>query len=149
MHKYLVQLIVISLTLSVFCTSTGVAASPQIIVNQSVDTTALSRTDLRLLFAGRRQFWADGTKVTVFVLPANTDVHRNFCADLLAMYPYQLEHIWHQITYSGLGDSPIIVTNQRELVERVNTTKGAIGYVANKPGWESMSIKFVSMELGG
>jgi ABC-type phosphate transport system substrate-binding protein len=97
-------------------------------VNTSVPIRTVSQPELRLLFAGRKQYWPDNSKVTVYVLPGNHVVHQAFCRDLLQMYPYQLERIWQQITYSGQGDAPIMVNSIAELFDAVKSTPGAIGY---------------------
>lgn len=48
------------------------------------------------------------------------------------MFPYQLERIWNQITYSGQGDSPVIVGSQQALIEAVYDTPGAVGYASEE-----------------
>ena len=105
-----------------------VAASVSVIVNASVAQNSLSRTDLRQIFTGHRQFWGDGSKIRVFVLDSNAPQHKAFCREQLKMFPYQLERLWNQITYSGQGEPPVRLTSQQELINAVLNTPGAIGY---------------------
>lgn len=98
-------------------------------VNESVMVEALSRSELRQIFTGQRQYWENGTKITVFVLQDSDELHRQFCRDILQMFPYQLSRLWDQITYSGQGITPIRVTSYQALVDALENTAGSIGYV--------------------
>lgn len=75
--------------------------------------------------------WADGQRITVYVLPRHHLLHLQFSKECLEMYPYQLDRIWNKLTYSGLGVAPITIMSPEALVEAVRTTPGAIGYVEN------------------
>lgn len=103
-------------------------AAIHILANEAVNTHTLSPAQVRLIFAGRTQFWPNGERVKVFVLKASEPIHTEFCRNVLQIYPYQLERIWQRITYSGQGDAPIIVNSIEEMVAKVATTPGSIGY---------------------
>ena len=77
----------------------------------------------------RQPKWPDGQGMKVFVLNSKHQTHIAFCKSLLKMFPYQLEQFWNKLTYSGLGDPPIVVANMEEMLMRVRQTPGAIGYV--------------------
>jgi len=113
------------------CASKTNAAELNVMVNESVMLSALNRTELRQIFTGHRQYWKDGTKITVFVLQDNDELHKQFCREVLQMFPYQLSRLWDQITYSGQGVTPIRVSSYQALVEALEGTEGAIGYVGS------------------
>ena len=100
-----------------------------VLVNQSVSIDTLSSAQLRMIFAGRTQFWPDGSRIRVFVLPPDNPTHQQFCRDLLNIYPYQLERIWQRVVYSGQGDAPVVAQNVAELTDKLAQTPGAIGYI--------------------
>ena len=99
----------------------------------------LSKNHLRAIFAMRTQQWPDGSEIHVFVLEDSHAVHTDFCKHILGMFPYQLRRIWDRQVFSGTGISPIIVKTEAEMLERVSTTKGAIGYIT--PEKASSSVK--------
>ncbi|NMH59813.1 hypothetical protein [Alteromonas ponticola] len=99
-----------------------------IITNPSVTQTTFSQSEIRQIFSARKQFWEDGSKITVFVLAPDSLQHKQFCQQNLNMFPYQLERLWNQITYSGQGDPPLLKNSQDEIIKAVLTTPGAIGY---------------------
>jgi ABC-type phosphate transport system substrate-binding protein len=100
-----------------------------VLVNQSVDINTLSPAQLRMIFAGRTQFWPDGSRIRVFVLPPQSDTHQQFCRHLLNIYPYQLERIWQRVVYSGQGEAPKTVDTAQALQAIIAQTPGAIGYL--------------------
>ena len=115
-----------------FALSATLSASAQdisLILNPSVTASGLNRTDIREIFSARKQYWDDGSKITVFVLDSNASAHQVFCRQVLQIFPYQLERLWNQIIYSGQGDKPSVVTSESEMLKAVTTTPGAIGYV--------------------
>ncbi len=99
-----------------------------IITNSSVNQTTFSQSEIRQIFSARKQFWNDGTRITVYVMDPNSVQHKQFCKEKLNMFPYQLERLWHQITYSGQGDPPLFLNSQEALIKAVLNTPGAIGY---------------------
>ncbi|MDY6883406.1 MAG: hypothetical protein SWL02_06470 [Pseudomonadota bacterium] len=105
------------------------ASELNVMVNESVMVAELSRSELRQIFTGQRQYWSDGTKITVFVLQDRDELHKQFCRDILQMFPYQLSRLWDQITYSGQGLTPVRVTSYQALIDALENTTGAIGYV--------------------
>ena len=112
-----------------FCVHKVNAAELNVMVNESVVMSELERTELRQIFTGHRQYWHDGTRITVFVLHDNNELHKRFCRDTLKMFPYQLSRLWDQITYSGQGVTPVRVSSYEELVQALENTEGAIGYL--------------------
>lgn len=101
----------------------------QFVFHSSVAHSSLSPAEARAIFSARQQYWDDGTKIHVFVLQTDSPLHQQFCRQMLQMFPYQLERIWNQITYSGQGDPPHIMQSEQALLEAVRQTPGAVGYV--------------------
>lgn len=104
------------------------AAELKVMAHDSVTVSQLNRSELRQIFTGHRQYWQDGTKITVFVLQDSDQLHQQFCRDILQMFPYQLSRLWDQLTYSGQGVTPVRVSTYNALIEALESTEGAIGY---------------------
>ena len=100
-----------------------------VVVNQSVEIITLTPAQLRMIFAGRTQFWPDGSRIRVFVLPPESDIHQFFCRQLLNIYPYQLERIWQRVVYSGQGEAPESINTAQAMQDIIGQTPGAIGYL--------------------
>ena len=100
-----------------------------IIANPSVVSAELNASQLRSIFSMKQNTWPDGQPIKVYVLSSEHLTHQQFCKQVLRMFPYQVERIWNKLTYSGLGDLPIQVVNEQDMLAKVSQQPGAIGYV--------------------
>ena len=105
----------------------GLAA--EMIVNPYVEERTVSRGLARLVFTMRLLRWSDGKKVHVFVLPDRHPAHQEFAKQTLDLYPRQLRRVWDRHLFSGSGAVPTQVQTVEEMLERVATTPGAVGYL--------------------
>lgn len=108
-----------------------VTLTPNIVVNNDVKLDTLSLKKLRSIFAMKSRYWSEGAPISVFVLAKDNELHGAFCKRILNIFPNQLESIWYRQVYTGTGEAPIEVSSETELIERVQTTSGAIGYINN------------------
>jgi ABC-type phosphate transport system substrate-binding protein len=100
-----------------------------VIANPSIKTPELSLNELRAIFSLRARQWPDGTSITVFVLRDEKDLHRQFLLKTLKMLPHQLRRQWDRYIYSGIGQGPVVVESQEEMLNKVKSTPGGIGYI--------------------
>lgn len=100
----------------------------EVIANITVSETSLTTSQLRRIYTMRQLRWANDSTITVFVLPNQHVLHQRFSKEKLQIFPYQLNRIWHKLTYSGLGVAPIIVKTPAALIQAVRSTPGSIGY---------------------
>lgn len=92
----------------------------------------------------RQAHWSNGSSIVVYVLPSKNPLHKAFCQNILKLFPYQLDRVWHRLTYSGYGVAPIEVTSEQELILAVQSTKGAIGYIRSLP--ENINVKIIKVD---
>jgi hypothetical protein len=109
-----------------------VSFAADVIVNQEVSISKMSREKLRSIFIMRKLNWPDGRHIRVFVLPDGHPVHDEFAKQVLDVYPYQLRQAWDRLVFSGTGQAPIQVSSEQEMLSQVASTPGAIGYVKRK-----------------
>ncbi len=126
--RYLLPLVALLVLTMLPSLGLGSTQSPSIIVNPQLNITNISRNKARSIFSMRLREWPDGTPIVVYVLPDQTQQHRDFVQKILAMFPHQLRRHWDRYVYTGIGQAPIEVATNSEMVERVNNTAGAIGY---------------------
>lgn len=81
------------------------------------------------IYAMKKQYWADGTPITVFTLASDSDTHKEFVTEYLRMQPYQLNRLWHRLVFSGTGSTPTEITSLAAMLKKVENTPGAIGYI--------------------
>lgn len=101
----------------------------EVVTHPQVVESSLTKSQLRRIYTMRQLRWSDNSAISVFVLPSQHSLHQRFSKEQLQIFPYQLNRIWHKLTYSGLGVAPTIVGSQEELIQAVINTPGAIGYI--------------------
>lgn len=109
-------------------------------MHPSVSEPILTTSQLRRIYTMRQIQWADGHRITVYVLPRQHALHLRFSKERLQMFPYQLDRIWNKLTYSGLGVAPITVNTPKALLDAVRKTPGAIGYVDSVKDEEAVNV---------
>lgn len=111
-----------------------------VIANKNVAQNALTLASARAIFGMRQVKWPDGTPIRVFVLPDEHATHGAVCKEKLNLFPYQLRQSWDRQVYSGMAQAPIEVASEEELLNKVATTSGAIGYVRKVKGNDPVKI---------
>lgn len=141
MQKDCLIKILYSLCLLLFLSSIhSTVYAVEVILHPSVSDTVLTTSQLRRIYTMRQIQWANGQRITVYVLPRQNALHLQFSKERLQMFPYQLDRIWNKLTYSGLGVAPITVNTPEELLEAIRKTPGAIGYIDEVQEIEGVNI---------
>jgi len=104
-------------------------SAEHVIAHPDVQNSELSLNQLRSIFSLRARQWPDGTSITVFVLRDEKEVHRQFLLKTLKMLPHQLRRQWDRYIYAGIGQGPVVVESQEEMLNKVKSTPGGIGYI--------------------
>jgi ABC-type phosphate transport system substrate-binding protein len=119
------------LLLSIIFAARSVLASEayEVVTNPGVSEKTLSKGSLRAIFGMRLHSWPDGTAVKVFVMPDDAPLHAAFSKEKLNVFPYQLRSAWDRLVFSGTGQAPDTVASADEMLARVASTPGAIGYL--------------------
>ncbi len=87
--------------------------------------------NLASVFAMRTLYWPNGERIRVIVMPDDNPIHQRFVKENLHLFPHQLRRTWNRLTYTGTGQAPSTVDSAAEMLELVNQTKNAIGYIDN------------------
>lgn len=104
-----------------------------VIVNPSVTETHISRNMLRAIYSMRLHSWSEQLSTRVFALTERSKVHQAFCEQKLEIFPHQMQQVWDRLVYSGTGQAPISLSSEEEMLSRIESTPGAIGYVSAPP----------------
>ena len=120
--------------LSLCCLVWGLLLGPpaiaqDAIVNRDVAERSVSQSSLRAIFSMHMSQWPDGRPIRVFVLPSDDPGHVAFAKNVLHVFPHQLKRSWDVLVYSGSGQAPTEVSSPEEMLKKVSSTPGAIGYL--------------------
>jgi ABC-type phosphate transport system substrate-binding protein len=105
-------------------------AAETVIANKDVGTAELSAADLGGMVEGKKSNWPAGAKVVLVIQP-DSPAHEEFLKSCSSKSPSQFAITWKKIVFTGKGSAPISCANDAEVVAKVASTPGAIGYVAD------------------
>lgn len=110
--------------------ATGVVQSAEyvLIVNKDNPISSLTRSEVKKIFLGKKNYWPDGQRIDVLLLK-NSDVHHDFVYEVLNKSPRQLSMYWKQVLFSGAGIPPKTFTDPESLKALVASDPKAIGYI--------------------
>ncbi len=107
-------------------------ATPKIVLNESVEFTNLDSAYLNQIFAMQIRKWPSGQAIQVFILPSTSSLHRKFVIDRLKIQAHQLDRIWNRMLFTGTGKAPTVVDSEDAMLQMIQTTPGAVGYVSKE-----------------
>ncbi len=105
------------------------AMAVEVIVNSDVPDQTISQSTLRAIFSMHMRQWPNGKPVRVFVLPEDNAIHISFSKEVLNTFPHQLKRSWDILVFSGSGQAPGMAGSPAEMLQKVSSTPGAIGYL--------------------
>ena len=120
-------------------------ASAQVIIHPSVEVDRLDAQTLSRIYAMQIKSWENGESIRVFVFPSRSKLHRSFIISKLKMQPHQLDRLWNRLIFTGTGRAPTIVKSEAEMLQKIQTTPGAIGYVGENA--KVQGVKIVNMGI--
>jgi hypothetical protein len=118
----------IVLTLLLFVLPVQAGNTP--VANIAPDQITITRQDVAWLYTMRTRYWSDGARVMVFNLQHSHPSHRVFVRDVLGMSPVIYQQTLERQINAGNASQFRTVRNEDEMLTRLATTYGAIGYVS-------------------
>lgn len=91
----------------------------------------------------RLRQWQDGSPIIVFVLRDSNPLHKQFCKQVLNVFPHQMRRSWNKLVFSGTGQAPVTVASKEEMVDKIASTPGAIGYLSGEDITEDIKILII------
>jgi ABC-type phosphate transport system substrate-binding protein len=123
MKKFLVVIAVLVFT------SIEARAQIAVIVNKSAGVGSANAATVSDIYALSTKEWKDGSAITVFDQKTDGPTRTKFY-EFIGKSPIELKKVWMRVQLSGEGKAPTPVSSDDEMVQKVASTAGAIGFVA-------------------
>ena len=117
-----------------------------IIAHPSIAETTLTHRNLAKIYALQMGYWSNGHKVEALTFSVESRDFKSFCRSSLNLQPYQLQRVWNRLRFTGVGKPPIEVSSPQQMLDKVRTTKGSIGYVKNATHINLQGVKVIKVE---
>ena len=100
-----------------------------VIAHKSVPIDTIRKSELLDFYTGDIKRWCDDQPVIVFDLKPRGETRKTFYK-FLGKSSSRMKSIWLKKMLSGEGDPPDFMKSEEELLKKVATTTGAIGYAS-------------------
>ena len=115
--------------LLLFSASPASATDVAVIVHPGVASDTLSKQRLHDYYIGDSRSWSDGMPVVLIDLKRKGAAKRAFYK-FLGKSPSRMKSIWMKNMLAGEGNPPEALLSEEEVLEKVATTPGALGFVS-------------------
>ncbi len=99
----------------------------QIIANKSVKEGTINKAKLKNIFTLDSKQWANGSKIVV--CDQKTGSAKEDLCKAVGQSAANLAQLWLRVKLSGEGNPPTPVANDEDMLSKVASIPGAIGYV--------------------
>jgi len=120
-----------------FSAEAAIAGDIVIIGNKYLAESSLKKQDLRDIFLGKKTGWSDNKKI-IFVIQENPTVTVQFLKNYVHKSATQYASYWKEKVFTGKGTPPKSFSSDKDLIEFVARTEGAIGYVSSVNGLDTV-----------
>ncbi len=100
-----------------------------VIAHKSVPVDTIKKSELLDFYTGDIKKWHDEQPVVILDLKPRGDTKKAFYK-FLGKSPSRMKSIWLKMMLSGEGDPPLSMRSEDELLQKVISTPGAVGFVS-------------------
>lgn len=133
--------IILIIACLLFCAS-SLSAQVAVIAHKSVPLEKIKKTEIMDFYTGDIKKWSDGSNVIVLDLKPKGEVKKAFYK-YLGKTPSRMKSIWLKKMLSGEGDPPQALKTEEEMLQKVASTQGAIGFLSQTKVDNNVKTLFV------
>jgi ABC-type phosphate transport system substrate-binding protein len=113
-----------------------------VIVNKSVPVSSLTQAELLDIWLCNTRTWGNGQSIELLCLKDEGPEEKKFF-DFLLRTPQEMRKAWLRAQLSGQARPPAMVSSQEELLKKVQSTPGAIGFVSSERVQGSVKVVLI------
>ncbi len=113
------------------------------ICNTSAPFDSITKTEIKEIFLGRKLNWTPDKEIT-FVILKKPEIYTQFTRNYVKKTRSQFHSYWRLMLFTGRAMMPDSFNTEKEIVDYVATTDGAIGYVSSMTKVKNVKILTVS-----
>jgi len=119
---------ILLITLFVILAVGAAQAQVAVIAHKGVTISSSNAAAVTDIYSLSTKEWKDGTTIVVFDIKAEGPTRTKFY-NYIGKSPSELKKTWMRVQLSGEGKAPTGVGSDEEMIQKVASTPGAIGYV--------------------
>ena len=102
-----------------------------VIANKSVPENSITSSKLEDIYTLRAKTWSDGKAIVPFTIKSETEIVDKFFS-AIGKSNSEIKKIWMKIQLTGEGQAPEGLGSEDDVLNKVASTPGAIGFVDAK-----------------
>jgi len=110
-------------------TSINAYAQVVVIANKSVSENSITASKLNDIYLLKTKAWSNGKAIVPLVIKTDNTTTQKFFGSL-GKSLMEMNKVWMKLQLTGEGQSPEGFSSEDELIEKVASTPGAIGFVS-------------------
>lgn len=112
--------------------SFGIVSNAQtaVIANKSISENSINKSKLSDIYMSKTKTWGDGTKIIRFTHKTENLNEKIF--EAVGKPIAEMKKLWMKIQLTGGGQAPEALGADEEMINKVSSTPGAIGYIDSK-----------------
>lgn len=107
----------------------SVQAQVAIIANKSVSESSISSSKLNDIYSLRTKSWGNGSSIIPVTIKSDNEATQKFFS-ALGKSSMEMKKLWMKLQLTGEGQPPTGVGSEEELLAKVASTPGAIGFIS-------------------
>jgi ABC-type phosphate transport system substrate-binding protein len=125
------------------CTTVYAQQDVTVIAHPTVSVDAMARKDLTRIFLKKKASWPDRKKAEPINQNVKSPLRDIFASQVLGMSNKEMDSYWQGQVFSGRKSPPPTAASDREVLDFVRTTPGAVGYVSK--GASTSGVKVITV----
>jgi len=138
-NKIILVSIIINLSLIMYAS----AQNYKVIVNNSNEVTALTRSEVSNYLLKKRTNWSNGSNIVPVDLGSQSAVRAAFSVDVHGKTISQVRSYWQQSVFSGKATPAQEMNSDADVINFVKNNAGAIGYISS--GADAQGVKVITL----
>ncbi|MBT3232249.1 MAG: hypothetical protein HN356_05480 [Calditrichaeota bacterium] len=124
----------------------GIPKEVILIANKDVEAKSFDEQTLHRIYHGKKKQWGDRNKIVPVMLKSG-ETHETFIEEILKETVYKFMTYWKQMVFTGRGLPPKALETEKEVVDFVALTSGAIGYISELPDSTLATVRLISLSI--
>ncbi|MCC7233433.1 MAG: hypothetical protein IT242_10845 [Bacteroidia bacterium] len=100
-----------------------------LIANPKGAPAEMKMSDVKSVFRGEKQRWADGTQISIAMMKTSTPIGEVISHKIYNMNGNELNKFWLALVFQGKAKAPVFFNTREELETYIKITPGSIGVV--------------------
>jgi len=118
-------------------------AAVAVITNLENKEIGLTKNQIAKIYLGKMKHYSNGERIKAVNLSKTYKTYKKFNQAIIKKSDAALNRYWSKLKFTGKGKPPKTLASEREVIQWVANTKGAIGYVDGKYLNKSVNVVLI------